>query len=70
MPYPVRFFHVCHAPTLGQLWRYGALDAVASEDPAALVVGVPSAQVSDALARLEKGGDIRYRFVMDMSGLD
>jgi alcohol dehydrogenase (NADP+) len=30
---------------------------------------VPSARVSDALARLEKG-DVRYRFVMDMSDLD
>ncbi|MFI5841363.1 NAD(P)-dependent alcohol dehydrogenase [Catenuloplanes sp. NPDC051500] len=30
---------------------------------------LPSAQVSDALARLEKG-DVRYRFVLDLSDLD
>ena len=30
---------------------------------------VPSAQVQEALARLEKG-DVRYRFVMDLSDLD
>jgi uncharacterized zinc-type alcohol dehydrogenase-like protein len=45
------------------------LDFCAEHGVTAEVEQLPSAQVDEALARLEKG-DVRYRFVLDMSDLD
>ena len=60
---------VTSSATAGRASTAEMLAFAAEHSITADVEVLPSAQVADALARLEKG-DIRYRFVLDLSDLD